>query len=560
MPDTNMPYVRMSRVTTRRNSLRPLNCPLEPELIVAEFAGELPPEVAVAVREHIAVCATCGPRAKALHAPYELLASLGQEPAPYVPDLRETVRLRVRATRFLVGPLRALAGLGRGGLITLSCVVAVAMVALLITTTFFAFGAQTAPRSTNSVTNAPVAAPRGVLYAETGKLVTVMDGSNRAWQVAEIIAVNERNGVVIHSLPESSQALQVAGAGSLPIGVVVGSHVIVELTPPEQGAQAIVGFSPTSGQVIFIHRLSLPSGVQADALALAPDGSVVYVGLSVAHVEQAAPRVLVFSTQSGSLLRTLAPSFTTTIPMPPPPGSLPASGFPSVTPILHAAGFPVRQAINGALAISPNGKWLFDTLWLTDTHGNRYIVIRRINTQTGGTERELAIKGTFGETQLAASKSLSQPAVYIVTGSPAAECYVIDAGDQGPTLNGSIPLGGPSIPEGAQVNFNESLSISAAADGARLYVAQDATANNGQIVSHTVWLIDTLGMGVIASRDEESAAGQVFANSFTGMSSKMMVLRNGQALVLPPNLAGDPVTWLSLSDGRPVVALLATEP
>ncbi|HLY30252.1 MAG TPA: hypothetical protein VKQ36_04445, partial [Ktedonobacterales bacterium] len=167
MPDTEAPYVRMSRVTTRRHSLRPLNCPLEPELIVAEFAGELPPEVAVAVREHIAVCATCGPRARSLRAPYELLAALGQEPAPYVPDLRETVRLHVRAQRFLVGPLRALAGLGRGGLIALTCVVALSVVVLLVATSFFALGAQFAQRSTNGIAHAPLAATGGLVYAET---------------------------------------------------------------------------------------------------------------------------------------------------------------------------------------------------------------------------------------------------------------------------------------------------------------------------------------------------------------------------------------------------------
>src|SRR5262249_46901326 len=76
MSVNDRPAIRFHRVTTRRRSLRALQCPLEPELLVAEFAGELPPDVALAVREHIAVCEICGARSRALQAPYELLASL----------------------------------------------------------------------------------------------------------------------------------------------------------------------------------------------------------------------------------------------------------------------------------------------------------------------------------------------------------------------------------------------------------------------------------------------------------------------------------------------------
>ena len=69
MSVNDRPAIRFHRVTTRRRSLRALQCPLEPELLVAEFAGELPPDVALAVREHIVVCETCGARSRALRAP-----------------------------------------------------------------------------------------------------------------------------------------------------------------------------------------------------------------------------------------------------------------------------------------------------------------------------------------------------------------------------------------------------------------------------------------------------------------------------------------------------------
>ncbi len=572
MPDTVAPYVRMSRVTTRRNTIRGMNCPLEPELLVAEFAGELPPEVAQAVREHVAVCEICGPRTQALRAPYELLSSLGSAPAPYVPDLRETVRLKVRSMRFVSGPLRALSGLGRGGLIALTCVVALAVVVFFVANSFFALGAQTAARSTNGVAHPAAAGASGLVFAQTNKLVTVTDSAGHAWQVGEIIAVDEHTGAVTRSLPASNQVLRIGGAHQSPIAVVVGARMIFELTPVESGGygqphtQALIGFDASSGAVAFVRPLTLldgstlPAGVTADALTLAPDGSAAYVGLSVAPEDVATPRVLVFDASSGAALRALSPSLTTTIPMPPPPGSLPASAFPSAIPHIQVATWATQLALNGALVVSPDGQWLFDTTALTDPTGNHYLVVRRFSAQTGATAGELAIEGTFGVTRLAVDQNVAQPNVYLVTGSPVAEVYVLDASAQGPTLTGDIPLGGPTVPAKVNIPFNESLSISPSPDGARLYVAQDASANGGQIVGHNVWLVDTLGMSLLSTRDESGEAGVIFANGVGGKGiSAIMALRGGQVLLLAPDLSNAPTTWLSLSDGRPVVALLTTQ-
>lgn len=572
MPDTATPYVRMSRVTTRRNSLRSLNCPIEPELIVAEFAGELPPDVALAVREHVAVCETCGPRAQALRAPYELIGSLGSAPAPYVPDLREPVRLRVRSMRFIAGPVRFFSGLGRGGLVALACVVALALVVFFVANSFFAIGAQTAARSTNGVAHAPAAGASGLTFAETDKLVTVTDSVGHSWQVAEVIAVDEHSGAVVRSEPASSQVLRVGGASNLPVAIVVGAQTIFELTPVESGGygqphmQALVAFSATTGQVVFVRALTLPdgsalpAGVVADALALAPDGSIAYVGLSVADVTQVAPRALALDSNSGAVVRSLSPTLTTTIPMPPPPGSLPSSAFPSTIPHIYVATWAAQQALNGALVISPDGNWLFDVLALTDPTGNHYLVVRRFSAETGATARELAIEGTFSATRLAVDQNVAAPSVYLVTGSPVAAVYVLDGSALGPTLTGDIPLGGPALPTGVTIPFNDALSISPTPDGSHLYVAQDASARNGQIVGHNVWLVDTIGMTLVATRDETSTAGAVFAN---GLGAKgpttMMLLRNGQVLLLAPDLSNAPTTWLSLSDGRPIIALLATQ-
>src|SRR5215469_8702925 len=123
MSEPFQPSGRFHRVTTRRRNLRVLQCPLEPELLVAEFAGELPPEVALAVREHIAVCEICGGRSRALQTPYDVIASLGNEPVPYVPDLRDSVQSRLSRGRTSRRIYRVIARMGRGGALAALCVI-----------------------------------------------------------------------------------------------------------------------------------------------------------------------------------------------------------------------------------------------------------------------------------------------------------------------------------------------------------------------------------------------------------------------------------------------------
>ncbi|MGH2515185.1 MAG: anti-sigma factor family protein, partial [Ktedonobacterales bacterium] len=211
MPEayTNTTPVRIHRVTTRRRNLQALQCPLEPELLVAEFAGELPPDVTQAVREHIAVCETCGARSSALRAPYELLASLGMEQVANVPDLRDSVRAHLHANRFTKNMLRAASSVTRGGALGVTSVVGLlAIAALLFAGIFFNAHAHGVSRSSNTLGSVPAAAKSGVVFAETDKLVTVQDSAGHTWRVAEVIAVDQHTGVVARSLPASSDSLQ----------------------------------------------------------------------------------------------------------------------------------------------------------------------------------------------------------------------------------------------------------------------------------------------------------------------------------------------------------------
>ena len=184
MADTMTPPVRFARVTTRRMHTQTIQCPLDPEMLVAEFAGELPPDIARHVREHLMFCETCSARSRALRSPYELLSALGAEPVPYVADLRDSVRVRVRSRRPLHEFVRFTARLGRGGAIALTGLLGVAVIGVFLAVAFlFPAIAGVTTRSQNALTHVPAAASSGILYAETNKLIPITDSAGGAWQV-----------------------------------------------------------------------------------------------------------------------------------------------------------------------------------------------------------------------------------------------------------------------------------------------------------------------------------------------------------------------------------------
>lgn len=563
MPDAGAQYARLSRVTTRRGTLRQLNCPLEPELLVAEFSEELPPDVAVAVREHMAVCEICGKRAQELRVPYSLLSSLGNAPAPYVPDLRESVRVRSARTERVLRPMRVLFSLGRFGfIVTVIALVTLVGLGLGITGLVRTLGIFSVGRTTNQLQNVSPAAAHGTLLAETNKLVTVTGADGQSWQVAEIIVTNQRNGQVERSEPASNSALHAGSASTAPVAVATDGRLIYELTAPQNGdKQALVAFDAATGATRFVtpvlapNGADLPAGVKATSLALAPDGSAVYMGLSGANGSLSGTRALVITTGDGKVARAMSVTTPDQIPLPPPPGSLPASAFPSVVPIVSIQGMSQTVAADGAIAISPDGQALFDLVLASDAKGVRYAIVRRIALPSGQVTA-LGLPGSFAVTQLAASVSLASPQVYVVTGSPQAAVYVVDASAQGPTLLGQIALGGPVATSGARLN--DALSVNPAANGVWLYVTQDATASDGTVTAHSRWLVDTEGMGVIASATDPTSAGAVMGNRAS--QGKAFALINGQIEIGAPDLSTGWGAWFQTNDNTPIIRLIATTP
>jgi hypothetical protein len=566
MSEPFVPSGRLHRVTTRRRNLRVLQCPLEPELLVAEFASELPPEVAIAVREHIAVCEICGARSRALHTPYQVIASLGNEPVPYVPDLRDSVQSRLSHGRTSRRVFRVIGGLGRGGGLAALCVVgALALVGFLLFGIISASAENLSP-SSNQLTGVPAAAPHGMLLAETDKLVTVSAANGQQWRVAEVIAVDERNGSVLHSLPSSSSPLHPSVPNQLPVATQSSpdGHMVYEITAPNAAnKQALVAFDSSSGNVLFVTVLTLPGQVAlpanefADALAIAPDSTEIYVGLGLAQpVSAGGVRVLAYSSATGALDHTLSPNFNTApIPMPPPPGSLPASVFPNSVPHLDASGLSVTLGAGGKLVVSADGQWLFDEELLSQNGSIQYAVVRRFSAKTGGTAQELAIKGDFHISQLAITGPAAKlQQLYLIDGGTESIVYVLSTGAKGPTQTGLIDLGGLVAPDGT--SFSGSVTLGPT-DGTQLYATENISADSGAISAQNLWLLDTRSMSVEAQLLGTDAADSVLANPTDGPNGAPFILRSGEVLLAPDALEGSVIPWLSLSDGHPIIALLS---
>lgn len=564
MADMMTPPVRFARVTTRRMHTQTIQCPLDPEMLVAEFAGELPPDIARHVREHLVFCETCSARSQALRSPYELLSSLGSEPVPYVADLRDSVRLRVRSRRAVNELVRFTARLGRGGTIALTGILGLAVIGIFLGVAFlFPAIAGVTTRSQNGLTHVPAAAPGGILYAETNKLIPVTDHMGKTWQAAEIIAVDQRTGAVLHSLPASGGTLHVAQQDQLPVAIQISGKTAVEVTAPGQdGRQAMIVFDATTGNVRAITPLTLPDGralpqkVTAASLAIAPDHTVAYIGLDMPNPRSGDPSVLVASLADGKITGALKPGYNLSAPMPPSPGSLPISAFPATIPYLDVSGMSVTLGMHGALALTPNGQWLIDVLSLTSPTQQHYALVRRFDATTGNLIQELALPGDFSLARMLVSSSSDLPEIYLVTGSPDAHCYILDASGTGPTLVGDVPLGGPISLPGTR--FNNTIFLTLSANGDRLYITQDATSADGQITGHDVWMVDVRGFALAVHHSASTSVGMVLPNGSTAKGVWTFTLRNGVISLTDAELTGTMTPWLQLSDGKSVVQLLTT--
>jgi hypothetical protein len=534
--------------------------------LVAEVAGELPPDVARIVRQHVETCESCGARSRALVEPYELLAELGQQPVAYVPDLRQPVRLRLEQGRFSHALVRAAGVVGRGGLASIAALCGLALLIALVIATATFQAPLLLGRSTNGLAHVPAAGPGGVLYAATTKVLQIRVRSGQSWTVAEIVAVDEPTGRVVRSIPTDGFGLHIGSASELPAAVVLApdGHTLYELSSPQAGAQVLLAFDARTGRLRFATPLALPGrgGLAPDSpalgLAVAPDGQRVYVSLGMGRDGPAGPRALVLDSAGARIAGTLVPDLDPVVPEPAMPAALPAVASPTPAPLLVTVGLRPALAAGGALVLSPDGYWLFDALALSNGQGNQAVVVRRFSAIDGTTAQALALPGDFTLAALAASPNPLQPLLYFVRGGSDAQAYVLRAMPAGPALVGQVPLGGPGAQTG--VSFTGGIALSPTADGTQVYCSADLAASNGQSGSHDIWLVDGLSATVVAHRIGFLAAGQALANGAASDQEAVFVLLGGQIVLLPHDLAlsAEPPAWLSLRDGTSVWRLVGT--
>jgi hypothetical protein len=556
---------------------------LSAEILVAEFAGELPPNVASAVRTHVAKCVICGPRAEELRASYELVGSLGAEPVTAPADLRERVYIRTQTVPLarqrkrlaLVFP-RAVWGVLIGALV-------VAMIAVLVTQWLITPArTQAAARSSNALTDVPAAGASGELLAATAALIPIRDPSGQIWRVAEVVAADERTGAITRSLPASDMPAETGDPSTSPVAIRVTADgsTVVELTAPDgQQRQALVSFDAQSGATRVVTPLALPAGTNAVSLALSPTEPLAFVGLR-GEQSTAGPRALVIDLRSGALTRTLAPTFNPAAPLAAPPiaaagqanvtprdptptstvtitptPSPTAAASPSPTPFIDTNGWQIAQTAHSDIALSPDGQWLFDVFSVTDPQGVHYAVVRRSSTTTGQNQQEVALAGDFAFAAFAADGTSDHAYLYLAHGSSNAELFILDASAQGLALLGDLPLGGPDAAAG--VSFTGSLTMSVFSVGTLLYIAQDATSSDHQVSGHDLWLVDATHAALLYRRADLLPLAGILANTAGGTNSATFVLRNGQVALLDANLSGDFTLWINLKNGRSVTQLLA---
>jgi hypothetical protein len=556
--------------TRAKSALHELRHPLPPEILVAEFAGELPPDVARAVRAHISSCESCGARARALSTPYQLVAALGDEPVTYVPDLRRPVRETLGRWRLVARLSRAAGTLGRGSVPMIALALGILiLVSLALVGNAFEGGAPVT-RSTNGLAHVPAAGPSGLIFVETGKLITMTTRNGIPYDAAEVIAVDERTGRVVRSLPASTAAPRGARLGDLPAAVALApdGQTVYEITNGAQ--QALLAFDAVSGQPRFAQPLAMPGGqalpvgVRAVGLAMAPDGGQAYVSLSLGGPGLAGPRALVVSVVDGSITGVLEPGLPATVPLPPVANGPSLTGVtpPSSQATLATTGLSANLAAGGTLAIAPDGRTLFDVVALTGASGPTAAVVRQFDATSGTTLGALALPGDYTLSALAASTNPQQALVYLVRGGFDEHLYILGAADL--TLSGDLPLGGLAAAPG--VTLSGRVALSPTQDGGAVYVSMDitgaGTTAGGLVAGHDLWLVNATSATVASHVHQFQDVGAAYANWAGGPGGQVLLLRGTDLDLLPAALGlnSNPPAFLSLSDGTPVETLLGTTP
>ncbi len=298
---------------------RHVNCPIEPEILLADIQGELTIDEARLIHAHQRTCAICQARGDQLRDAYEHVAGLADVPAVPIANLHESMlreshgRLRaVRMARGLNLPSRAFL-LGTTGLLVVALIFLIGIVR-----PFLQNNVLSTQRSMNSIH--PAAIGNGLFYAQTIKLIPVVFNGTE-WDVGEVLALSEQNGQVLHSLPASTHPPFVSTFGA-DSGAAVAPAVSPNGKLIAQAAILADGQSPTAiaitdvatGHVDFITKLAVPDGLAAQPppivrqLWMSADSKSLYVLTDLEVNNSRGAHILTFDLSTGQQTGTVIPA------------------------------------------------------------------------------------------------------------------------------------------------------------------------------------------------------------------------------------------------------------
>jgi hypothetical protein len=525
-------------VKTTLRPVRRVRCPIEPETLLAQIQGELPIDELREVQRHLQTCEKCRLRSEALREAYAQVAVLAE--APYVPaaNVREAVlrdsqgHLRaVRLTHGLNLPARSFMFIGLGALVAL-VVLIVAIARPLLQSRVLAVG-----RSHNTLSHlAPVGV--GTFYAETVKLVPISyQGSE--WDVGEIVAISERNGQVVQSLPASSQSpfLPLLGIGSganvRPALSPDGSTIVeAAIAGDGQAPTAFAAIDTATGRVRYVARLALPSGLVPQAeptiqqMWITPDGQNVLVLTDLSIAGHVAPSVLSFNLASGRQAS----------------GAIPPPDANAVQPTLG----------DGPTILAADGSEIYNAAPAADAAGTAGERLTFINVGTGDVDANLFIPGSFQNVALAVTPDNTQ--LLLVDGETATIYFI---STQARALLGTLSLAGsaPAAAQGTATSGGsayEAISVAVTPYSGRLFIALDKRSSSQ--LSYNLWSVSISAESFLSVTQEEQPVGTV---ATTSDGSSIVLLRStGELQTLAAVNPGLPQQWVVLDNGTRIVQLV----
>jgi hypothetical protein len=520
-----------TRPTTR------IHCPIEPEVLLAEILGELPIDEARLVQLHMRTCERCQARSEQLRAAYEKVASLADIEQVPIADVREAVlrdsQGRLRAIRLT----RGLNLSGRSLLLALSALVAALLVIVVILANpFLRSHFLSTQRSQNALTHLAPVGP-GLFYAETVKLIPV-SYNHTQWDLGEVIAIDERTGRVVRSLPASPSApflpeLGIGAGTNIRPALSPDGHTIVEAAIAGDGRNptAFADVDAFTGQVRYVQPLVLPAGVdpQSDPIIhqmwISADNQTVFIltDLSVGGVRS--PRLLQFALATGQQSTNVIPPLDDT----------------RAATILSSDATPVI-----------GGKTLYSATQTTDAHGHAGVALTFINIPTRTVTATLFIPGDFRLFGLAVTPDNSQVLLYNGHNDTV---YFISTASRSVTF--SLVLGDPGSPPptGSALQNGEDVSLAITPDGKRLFIALDAPSDTPR--NFELYAVSIDQQSFLSVTQLPQPIGPI---ALTSNGNTVILLRdNGKLESISSTAPELPVGWVTLADSAQIIQIIGAD-